>query len=105
MGNLSLEGEGAEGVGVLGRTAIVPDKQLGHLSLAGTWAAGEAIPIVSVSSVGDSLRAGGRPLIVSGLESFLRAQGECRIGNDPLEEIKAKQGSNDSARGFVRNRL
>jgi len=35
MGNLSLEGEGAEGVVGLGRTAVVPDKQLGHLSLAG----------------------------------------------------------------------
>lgn len=36
------------------------------------------------------MKAGGRPLIVSGLESFLRAQEEGRIGNDPLEEITAK---------------
>ena len=51
------------------------------------------------------MKGGSRPLIVGGLEGFLRAQEEGRPGNDPLEEIEAKQGSKDSARGFVRSRL
>ena len=68
----------------------------------GTKAAGEVIPIVSVSSVGGCLRGRSRSLIVSGLESFSRGR---QNRKSPLEEIKAKQGSNDSARDLVRSRL
>lgn len=73
----------------------MPEKQLESPCLAGDrQAAGEEIPIASVSSVGGCLRGGGRPGDPqSGLESSLRGQDRGRIGNSPLEDIKDKQRS------------
>lgn len=73
------QGRGCVG---LGKTAVVPEPD--SSSRPGTEAAGEAIPIVSVSCSG----AEGEEAAdcQRGLESFLRGQEGGRIGNGPLEE-------------------
>lgn len=102
QGTLVWKESQAEGVVELGERAVVLEKQLGYLSLAGDQGCWGSDSYCFCFLRGGCLRGRSRSLIVSGLESFSRGR---QNRKSPLEELKAKRGSNDSTRDLVRSRL
>lgn len=106
MGKPGHEGGQPKGVVGLGRTAAAR-KQLDAPSGHGTKAAGEVIPIVSVSFSGGCGEEAASPDCHSGLESSSKGQEGGRIGNGPLKERKDKQdqSTKQMSQDFVRGKL